>query len=82
MADLFAASIQHRQATGTHAGQRLLRLRHAPPRPFPGGLEARSHGFELHGIDLGRAPQSAPSAKIAASTSAVTSYGRLWPPNA
>lgn len=48
MADLFAASIQQRGATGTSAGKRLLRLRHAAPRPFAGGHKGRSHGFDLH----------------------------------
>ena len=48
MADLFAASIQHRGATGPTAGHRLLRLRHAQPRPGADGQKARSHGFDLH----------------------------------
>ena len=55
MADLFAASIQQRGATGPSAGQRLLRLRHAEPRPHSDGRKARSHGFDLHaGRPIGR----------------------------
>jgi hypothetical protein len=55
MADLFAASIQQRGATGATAGQRLLRLRHAEPRPGAHGRKARSHGFDLHaGRRIGR----------------------------